>query len=91
MNSIEADELASYMSKTWKGTLQKGFLRTIWLYPHARTLGFNHEETMQAYSSSEKASFYRDEFMLRFKKHVEKYHLSLAGDRERDRMPFGEL
>lgn len=78
MNSVEANELATHMSETWREHFQKGFLRTIWLYPHARTLGYTHEQTMTAYSSKELSGFYRDEMSLRFASHVSKYHADLS-------------
>lgn len=54
MNSNEANELASHMSETFKSHFNRGFLKNIWLYPHARSLGFSHSQTMEAFWSFEK-------------------------------------
>lgn len=77
MNSIEANEIATDMTRKWREGIPKGFLKTIWLYPHARTLGFDHESAMSAYSSPEKSSYYAQEMELRFENYVKAYHSEL--------------
>lgn len=74
MNSNEANELATHMSKTFRSYFNRGFLKNIWLYPHARSLGLNHLQTMEAFWSFDKKAFYENEITARFQQQVKKYH-----------------
>lgn len=74
MNSTEANEIASHMNQTFKNHFKRGFLKSIWLYPHARTLGFDHSQTIEAFWSHDKKDLFENEITSRFHQHVQKYH-----------------
>lgn len=44
MNSKEASTLASQMVEKWRSKNPPGIIKTIWMYPHLRTLGMTHED-----------------------------------------------
>jgi radical SAM superfamily enzyme YgiQ (UPF0313 family) len=77
MNSIEAAQIASAMSQTWREFKKPGLLRTIWFYPHLRSLGFSREEIAQITKDFETIEVWTERVAGRFAKHVEEYHVRL--------------
>lgn len=77
MNSIEAAEIAGSMSRAWRDFKKPGLLRTVWFYPHLRTLGFTREEISEIATNSQDLELWTKRVAGRFAKHVEDYHVRL--------------
>ncbi len=73
MNSKEAGALAAQMARRWREVQPPGIIRTIWLYPHLRSLGYSHEDAFQMRSASEKDPQRREEVKSRFAKFLLNY------------------
>lgn len=87
MNSTEAAEIAASMSKRWREAKKPGLLRTIWFYPHLRSLGFSRDEIARIVQEHEEIAAWKDLVATRFAKHVEDYHVRLlkaVTERNRD-------
>ena len=87
MNSIEAAEIAASLARRWQEFKKPGLLRTIWFYPHLRSLGFTREEIAALSADSENIELWTSRVAGRFEKHVEHYHarlLTAYADRGRD-------
>jgi radical SAM superfamily enzyme YgiQ (UPF0313 family) len=78
MNSDEAAEIAAEMVVAWKASKKPGLLRTIWFYPHLKTLGFLSTEIESICRDDEKIEFWAREIANRFKRHTSEYHKRLA-------------
>ncbi len=78
MNSNEAAEIASAMVSEWKAHKKPGLLRTIWFYPHLKTLGFTSEEIGSICNDGDKIPEWKNEVARRFLAHVQAYHLRLG-------------
>lgn len=77
MNSIEAVEIASSMVSEWKAHKKPGLLRTIWFYPHLKTLGFTADEVESICNDQDRIAHWKNEVASRFMQHVDKYHSRL--------------
>jgi len=77
MNSTEAADIAAAMSQAWRVFKKPGLLRTIWFYPHLRTLGFSREEISVIATDSANIGMWTARVSERFAKHVGEYHVRL--------------
>ena len=77
MNSTEAARIAADMSRTWREFKKPGLLRTIWFYPHLRSLGFSREDIQLIARDWENIQNWTEKVAARFEKHVEGYHVRL--------------
>ncbi len=78
MNSTEAAEIASEMVAAWKLAKKPGLLRTIWFYPHLKTLGFDPTQIESICRDQGKIEFWAKEVAARFSRHTSDYHKRLA-------------
>ncbi len=77
MNSTEAAEISAAMVSEWKALKKPGLLRTIWFYPHLKSLGFSPDEIASICNDYDRTADWKNEVASRFKNHVEKYHSRL--------------
>lgn len=77
MNSIEAAQIAASMSEAWREFKKPGLLRTIWFYPHLRSLGFSREEIGIIATDLKNIETWTNRVAGRFARHVEDYHVRL--------------
>lgn len=77
MNSDEAIELAREMVSEWKAFKKPGLLRTIWFYPHLKTLGFTPSEISSICHDEDQIEAWKMEVEKRFRAHVISYHQRL--------------
>ncbi|CAN5604877.1 hypothetical protein BH10BDE1_BH10BDE1_20950 [soil metagenome] len=77
MNSIEAGQIASEMSREWREFKKPGLLRTIWFYPHLQSLGFSREEIALITKDFGNIESWTERVAKRFADHVEDYHVRL--------------
>lgn len=77
MNSIEAAEIASEIVASWKAAKKPGLLRTIWFYPHLKTLGFDREQIRSICEDQSQIVHWKGEISMRFARHVDEYHQRL--------------
>jgi hypothetical protein len=78
MNSNEARDIASDFTKRWRAEKQAtSIFKTIWLYPHFRTLGYGHEEIMGFLQPNVQVESTRTEIVNRFRTHKSNYHQQL--------------
>lgn len=77
MNSTDAAAIASAMTSEWKEFKKPGLLRTIWFYPHLRSLGFDRDEIARIASDADQIELWKNRVADRFAKHVEDYHVRL--------------
>jgi radical SAM superfamily enzyme YgiQ (UPF0313 family) len=78
MNSIEAVEIAAEMVSEWKAHKKPGLLRTIWFYPHLKTLGFSPNDIDSICRDEGRIEDWKNEVAKRFESHVQQYHERLA-------------
>jgi radical SAM superfamily enzyme YgiQ (UPF0313 family) len=78
MNSISAKEISSDFTRIWRSRKKStSIFKTIWLYPHFRTLGYSHEAIFNFLNSDVNSVEIKDEIKLRFKNHRTTYHQHL--------------
>lgn len=77
MNSTRARELAGAMLKYWREVKKPGFMRTVWLYPHLRTLGFEKNDIFRLVRDPGTAHQSWDEVSGRFAQYSQNYWQSL--------------
>jgi hypothetical protein len=77
MNSTDAAEIAGSMANAWREFKKPGLLRTVWFYPHLRSLGFGRDEIAKIATSSNEIEIWTNRVADRFAKHVEEYHIRL--------------
>lgn len=78
MNSRRADELAATISSAWREVKKPGIVRTIWLYPHLRSLGYSHEEIFAMRIQTENDPEKHLEIQKRFDAFINQYFNSLT-------------
>jgi hypothetical protein len=78
MNSLRADEISAAFMKRWWESQNSGAVKTVWAYPHLRTLGFSHDEILENLRDTEGAARFRAEATLRFDAFLERYFKLLA-------------
>lgn len=77
MNSTEAAEIAASMARRWQEFKRPGLLRTIWFYPHLRTLGFTSDQIAEISRDSKNIESWTALVAEKFEKHVGDYHVRL--------------
>lgn len=84
MDSHRAEELATEMVAQVRSHKPTGFIKTMWLYPHAKTLGFSHEEIMQNITTPKSSADTLTEMSRRFRNFINNYHSDLLLSRGYD-------
>lgn len=77
MNSREASELATQMTRTWQAVGNRGFAIHIWDYPHLRTFGLGHDEIVRLFKDPHYGEQMKTEIQVRRDRFVAHYHEKL--------------
>lgn len=78
MNSVRAEELAISFMQQWWSSQNSGAVKTVWSYPHLRTLGFSHDEIFSNLKGFERAAQFRSLAEERFNSFLARYFDLLA-------------
>ena len=92
MDSHQAHEIAIEMYEDWRRAHSRGPVRSVFNYPHLRTLGFSHEEITRAIRSDEGVDSFLEEGHNRFNRFLKGYfNLLLKSNSAQDSMASKDL
>lgn len=82
MDLPNAREWATRYQNEFRLVKKRRPFRTVWLYPHLKTLGFTKSEIFKMYKSNDELPVSTDKIKLRFQSHLERYwHTLLINNR----------
>lgn len=81
MDFIEARTLAEHMTNSWREYRKPGILQTIFIYSHARSLGYDQKQVFDLFRSQLGMHENSSEFSRRFKQFCTDYHKQLLQSR----------
>ena len=92
MDSYQAHDIAIKMYEEWRRVHHRGPVRSVFNYPHLRTLGFSHEEITRAIRSDEGVDSFLEEGHNRFNRFLKGYfNLLLKSNSAQDSMASKDL
>jgi hypothetical protein len=77
MNSDEARELSAAFAKNWHDHKRGGPVRSIWHYPHLRTLGFSKSDIFAQFRENAESNSFLESATKRFQIFLDRYFSSL--------------